>query len=101
MPMIRFRVRLLWDRVKYTIIDLLLRLDKNSWPISLSHFLSLKKTIQISFKGNVSIIPSGLPHQMFMILIGTCGMGSDPSCCEVFFPPSKKLVLEGGPTKIF
>ena len=38
--------------------------------------------------GNGSIISSGLPYQMFVSLIGTCGMGSDPLCCEGFLPLS-------------
>jgi hypothetical protein len=48
----------------------------------------------------MAIIPSGLPHQMFVSLIGTYGMGSDPLCCEGIFSPSTKLALEGGPNLI-
>ena len=29
---------------------------------------------------------SGLPHQTFVTLIGTCGMDNDPLCCEGIFP---------------
>ena len=64
-------------------------------------YTSLPDISNHSLDGNGSITPLGLPYQMFVSLIGTCGMGSDPLCCEGFLPPSTKLVLEGGPTKSF
>ena len=36
----------------------------------------------------MSIIPSGLPYQPFVSLIGTSRTYSDPLCCEGFLPPS-------------
>ena len=38
--------------------------------------------------GNGSIIPSSLPYQAFMSLIGTCRMGNVSLCFQGFLPPS-------------
>ena len=36
--------------------------------------------------GNGSIILSGMPYQIFVSLIGTYGMGSDPLVVRDFYP---------------
>ena len=88
MFLMRFRFKIMQDRIgqirfEFDFYDLIV-----GHTINLSLFLALKMTIQIFQNGNGSTIPSGLPHQTFASLIGTCGTGSHPPCYEGISPLS-------------
>ena len=72
-------------QIRFELLSRKIEQDKPSW-YSFS-WLSLTDSNH-PLDGNGSIIPSGLPYQTFVSLIGTCGTDSDPLCCKGFLPPS-------------